>query len=395
MSNLAKNSPNGQNYMSWFVFGLMASVTFVGILSELVPSGILPQMTEGLGIEQTQVGFLVGIYALASALFAIPLISMTLWVNRKILLLALLAGFTVSNIVVGITSSYALIVAMRILGGICAGIMWPMIAAYGTALVPENMHGRAITIIMAGNTFGVSLGLPFMTFIGTQIGWRTVFLLLGVMGASIALLAMKYLPSVKGEKLTQSNSPLAMLKMPTVLIVLLLTFLSVVAHYSTYTYITLLVETLEFVGGISLALLIFGIGSVLSVVLSAKIIDSHLRGLIVAMLACGVGAMLMFVVLGGTNGVSHVAFFLWGLAFGPLVTMYQAAVSKQVEEAKAVATSVQSSVFNFSIMIATWLGGLILTHMTNVGVLGIVYLSILCFIPAIAIAFMAQKTLSS
>ncbi len=395
MSNLAKNSPNGQNYMSWFVFGLMASVTFVGILSELVPSGILPQMTEGLGIEQTQVGFLVGIYALASALFAIPLISMTLWVNRKILLLALLAGFTVSNIVVGITSSYALIVAMRILGGICAGIMWPMIAAYGTALVPENMHGRAITIIMAGNTFGVSLGLPFMTFIGTQIGWRTVFLLLGVMGASIALLAMKYLPSVKGEKLTQSNSPLAMLKMPTVLIVLLLTFLSVVAHYSTYTYITLLVETLEFVGGISLALLIFGIGSVLSVVLSAKIIDSHLRGLIVAMLACGVGAMLMFVVLGGTNGVSHVAFFLWGLAFGPLVTMYQAAVSKQVEEAKAVATSVQSSVFNFSIMIATWLGGLILTHMTNVGVLGIVYLSILCFIPAIIIAFMAQKTLSS
>ena len=215
------------------------------------------------------------------------------------------------------------------------------------------------------------------------------------MGATIALLAVKYLPSVKGEKLTQSNSPLAVLKIPAVLIVLLLTFLSVVAHYSTYTYITLLVETLEFVGGISLALLIFGIGSVLSVVLSAKIIDSHLRGLIVAMLACGVGAMLLFVVLGGTNGVSHVAFFLWGLAFGPLVTMYQAAVSKQVEEAKAVATSVQSSVFNFSIMIATWLGGLILTHMTNVGVFGIVYLSILCFIPAIIIAFMAQKTLNS
>ncbi len=393
MSNLAKTSPSGQHYISWFVFGLMASVTFVGILSELVPSGILPQMTEGLGIEHTQVGFLVGIYALASAIFAIPLISMTLWVNRKILLLALLAGFTVSNFVVGITSSYPLIIAMRILGGICAGIMWPMIAAYGTALVPENMHGRAITIIMAGNTFGVSLGLPFMTFIGTQIGWRTVFLLLAVMGASIALLAVKYLPSVKGEKLTQSNSPLAMLKMPTVLIVLLLTFLSVVAHYSTYTYITLLVDTLEFVGGISLALLIFGIGSVLSVVLSAKIIDSHLRGLIVAMLVCGVGAMLMFVVLGGTKGVSHVAFFLWGLAFGPLVTMYQAAVSKQVADAKAVATSVQSSVFNFSIMIATWLGGLILTHMTNAGVFGIVYLSILCFIPAIIIAFMAQKTL--
>lgn len=69
MSNLSKASTvqdshlkNGadsqhQNPISWFIFGLMASVTFIGILSELMPSGILPQMTAGLGIEQTQVGF--------------------------------------------------------------------------------------------------------------------------------------------------------------------------------------------------------------------------------------------------------------------------------------------------------------------------------------------------
>lgn len=394
-SAIGASEPMGQKPISWFIFGLMASVTFIGILSELMPSGILPQMTAGLGIEQTQVGFLVGIYALASAVFAIPLISATLWVNRKILLLALLTGFAVSNIVVGITSSYYLIVAMRILGGVCAGIMWPMIAAYGTALVPESMHGKAITIIMAGNTFGVSLGLPIMTFIGTHVGWRMSFLVLGGLGALIALLAMKFLPAVKGEKLTQSNSPLAVLKIPGVWIVLALTFLAVVAHYSTYTYITLLVETIAFTGGISLALLIFGIGSVISVILSARIIDTHLRGLIVGMLGGGVIAMLLFVFFKGTNGFAHLAFLLWGLAFGPLVTMFQTAVSHQVTEAKAVATSVQSSVFNFSIMIATWLAGLILVNMPETGVFGIVYLSILCFVPAIIITFLSKKTLDA
>ena len=393
--NDINSKASGKNYASWFIFGLMASVTFVGILSELVPSGILPQMTEGLGIKQTQVGFLVGVYALASAIFAIPLISMTLAVNRKTLLIILLVGFTVSNIVVALTSSYNLIVAMRIVGGICAGIMWPMIAAYGTALVPSDQQGKAITIIMAGNTFGVSLGLPLMTFIGTEIGWRTTFLVLGALGATIAVLSVKYLPSIAGEKLTKSNSPFAMLKIPSVLLVLLLTFLSVMAHYGAYTYITLLVETLRFHGGISLALLIFGIGSVVSVLLSAKVIDTHLRGLIVSMLACGVVSMSILVFLGGINGLSHLAFFLWGLAFGPLVTMYQTAVSKQVADAKAVATSVQSSVFNLSIMMATWLGGLILIHMPNLGVLGIGYLSIICFVPAMIIAFMAKKALSS
>ncbi len=60
-----------------------------------------------------------------------------------------------------------------------------------------------------------------------------------------------------------------------------------------------------------------------------------------------------------------------------------------------MATSVRSSVFNFSIMMATWVGGLVLTHMPGVGVFGIVYLSIICFVPAMIIAFMAKRALSS
>lgn len=379
----------------WFILVLMASVTFVGILSELVPSGILPQMTDGLGVEDSQVGFLVGVYALASAIAAIPLISATLAMNRKTLLMVLLIGFAASNIVVGLSSSYAVIIAFRVVGGVCAGVMWPMIAAYGTRLVPEHLHGKAITVIMSGNTLGISIGLPVMTAVGLTWGWRSVFLVLGVVVAVIAVLSQIYLPVVKGEQLSRSNSPLAVAKMPSVLIVLLLTFLSVAAHYGVYTYIALLVQMIDFAGGISVALLIFGIGSVISVVVSAKYIDAYLRPLIVSMLGIGGLSMAMFLAFGGTLLISHAAFFLWGLAFGPLVTMYQTAVSKQVEEAKDVATSVQSSVFNLSIMIATWVGGMLLNQFPSAGVTYIVYLSVACFVVAIIVAFLAKRTLRS
>jgi predicted MFS family arabinose efflux permease len=157
----------------------------------------------------------------------------------------------------------------------------------------------------------------------------------------------------------------------------------------------LLVEMIGFAGGIGLALLIFGIGSVISVIVSAKYIDAYLRPLIVVMLAVGGIAMAMFLAFRGTIVISHVAFFLWGLAFGPLVTMYQTAVSKQVEEARDVATSVQSSVFNFSIMIATWTGGLLLSDFPTTGVKRIVYQSLGCFILAIIVAFLAKRTLRS
>jgi predicted MFS family arabinose efflux permease len=110
------------------------------------------------------------------------------------------------------------------------------------------------------------------------------------------------------------------------------------------------------------------------------------------MLVIGAGAMALFLTFAGTVGISHIAFFLWGVAFGPLVSMYQTAVSKQVEEAKDVATSVQSSVFNFSIMIATWIGGLLLTNFPQSGVQGIVYLSLICFLAAIVVAFVVIRT---
>ncbi len=384
-----------QQTFSWFIFGLMASVTFVGILSELVPSGVLPQMTEGLGVSESQVGFLVGVYALASAICAIPLVSATLAVNRKTLLMVLLIGFAASNMVVAVSSSYWVIVVFRIVGGVCAGVMWPMIAAYGARLVPEHLHGKAVTVIMAGNTLGISIGLPAMTMIGVTFGWRTEFMVLGLIVVAIAVLSHLYLPSVEGERLTKSNSPLAALRNPALLILLLLTFLSVAAHYGIYTYIALLVELLDFAGGIGVAMLIFGIGSVLSVVVSAKYIDAYLRPLIVSMLALGGLSMAMLLAFRGATGVSHLAFFLWGLAFGPLVTMYQTAVIKRAGETKDVSTSVQSSVFNLSIMIATWLGGLMLTYFPNSGVKGIVYMSLVCFILATVIAFLSRHTLRS
>ncbi len=113
------------------------------------------------------------------------------------------------------------------------------------------------------------------------------------------------------------------------------------------------------------------------------------------MLTIGGIAMALFLAFSGTSGVSHMAFFLWGLAFGPLVTMYQTAVSKQIEEAKDVATSVQSSVFNLSIMIATWVGGVLLGGSPETGARGIVYMSLVCFTVAAIFAFLAKRTLRS
>ncbi|HZH67687.1 MAG TPA: MFS transporter [Chitinophagales bacterium] len=376
----------------WLIMILMSSVTFVGILSELMPSGVLPLMMDDLNINEMQTGNLVGYYAIASAIFAIPLIALTMQFNRKALLLILLGGFALSNIVSGLVHNYTIIIILRVIGGICAGVMWPMIAAYGMRLVDKKNHGKAIAVIMAGTTLGISIGMPIMTAIGNDYGWRTEFIGLGGVIIVIALISFFALPSIPGEKLTKSSSPLALLKIPAVLIVLLLTLLGVIAHYGVYVYITSLVNEIELAGGVESALLFFGIGSLISVLLAIKYTDKHLRLLTVSMFALLIISMVIFLLFGRTTGIGHFAFFLWGLSFGPLVTLLQAAVSRQVETTKDVATSVQSSVFNLSIMIASSTAGLLLAIYSP---MSLVYLAITLSIPGMIISFLAKKSLKS
>lgn len=374
----------------WLIMILMSSVTFVGILSELMPSGVLPLMMEDLNISEVQTGNLVGYYAIASAIFAIPLISMTMQFNRKYLLLILLGGFAISNIISGLVYDYTVIIILRIIGGICAGVMWPMIAAYGMRLVDEQHHGKAIAVIMAGTTLGISIGMPIMTAVGNDYGWRTEFIGLGGFIILIALISFIALPSTPGEKLTKSSSPFALLKIPAVLLILLLTLLGVIAHYGVYVYITSLVDEIQLAGGVESALLFFGIGSLISVLLAIKYTDKYLRLLTILMFALLIVSMLIFLMFGGTKGMGHFAFFLWGLSFGPLVTLLQAGVSRQVETAKDVATSVQSSVFNLSIMIASSVAGLLLGIYSP---MSLVYFAIALSIPGMIISYFSKKTL--
>ena len=54
-----------------------------------------------------------------------------------------------------------------------------------------------------------------------------------------------------------------------------------------------------------------------------------------------------------------------------------------------------ANIFNFSIMIATWVGGMLLGESPRSGVKAIVYMSLGCFVAAAVIAFLSRRTLRS
>lgn len=365
---------------------LMSTITLMAILCELMPSGVLPQMGQAYGVTDSKAGILVGSYAVASAIFGLPLISLTVSWNRKKLLFTLLMGFSISNMIVSLSPNFEIALIGRILGGIFAGTLWPMITAYGMELVDVTDQGKAVTIIMAGITVGMSLGIPFMTWIGTYFGYRYSFFILSISLAVIAFLCDMKLPRIAGEKKTQKNSPFTMLKNDGIILVIILTFLGVGANYGLYTFITNLISDCAY-PSVSIAQIFFGIGSVISVVLTMKYIDKYLKFMLAGLYAAGVITMILFY-LSRKILVLHAAFVMWGMAFGSLSGIFQTATARQVTEGIAVANAIQSASFNFSIMAGSSLAGVLLDFK---GVKPIILFAGIVFFIGFAIAVLKHK----
>lgn len=107
-----------------FALLALATAVFITSLTETLPAGLLPSMSDDLGVSESATGQTVTIYAIGTALTAIPLTAATSAWRRKVLLLTAMAGFAVANTVTAVSSVYGLTMVARFVAGVAAGLAW-------------------------------------------------------------------------------------------------------------------------------------------------------------------------------------------------------------------------------------------------------------------------------
>src|SRR6266702_7620562 len=137
--------------------GLLAlsAAACTDVMTDLLPAGLLPQMSASLRVPESRIGYLVSAFAIASAVTAVPVTAAVRRVPRRTALMATLAGFALFSSVTAISSSYELTVAARLLAGVMGGTLWSMLAGYAARMVPADRRARAIAIVLAGITIAL------------------------------------------------------------------------------------------------------------------------------------------------------------------------------------------------------------------------------------------------
>ena len=202
----------------------------------MVVPGTLNDISHSLQISTATAGQLISAAALMVCLGA-PVFATLIrnWDRRQLLALSM-AWYGALHLVCASLPGFSALLPLRILAVIPAAIFTPQAAACVGLLVPPTHRGRAITMVFLGWSVASVLGMPMAAWIGGTWGWRTAFVLIGLLSFASALWVWRAMPDgVKPPALTL-ESWRSTLKSPALMLCIAVTALYSAGQFVLFSY---------------------------------------------------------------------------------------------------------------------------------------------------------------
>ncbi|MFI7703479.1 MFS transporter [Nonomuraea sp. NPDC049480] len=332
----------------WLPVSSLAVGTFTLVTSEMLPVGLLTSIAADLGVSTGTAGLMMSAPGLVAAVSAPVLALAARRLDRRAVLLGLMALLAAANLAGALAPVYPVMLAARVLTGVAIGGFWAFAAGLGVRLVPERHVGRATSIILAGVSVASVLGVPAATFVSSFAGWRTAFAAMGVLALALLALLAATLPPLPGEGPVRAGGVPGPLK-----ILLLLTVLVVSGHFAAYTYVRPFLEQVSHAGPwlVGTALLVYGAAGVLGNFAAGARAARNPRPvlIILAVLMALATAALPLI------GVPLAALVVWGLGYGGVGVTLQLWIMRS--GGGELGTALFVGAFNLSIALGSLIGG--------------------------------------
>lgn len=330
-------------------------------LTEFVIMGLLPDVAADFAVTEAAAGWLISGYALSVVVGALVLTAATTRLPRKAVLLGLIVLFIAGNVVTALASDYGLAMTGRIIAALSHGAFFGIGSVVAASLVAPEKKAGAIAIMFTGLTAANVFGVPFGTFLGQALGWRSTFWVISAIGV-VALVGIAVLvPKLSTpEERISLRGELTAFRSGQVWLSLLVTVLGFGGMFGAFTYIA---YTLTEVSGFGSAavpwlLVLFGVGLVLGNGLGGRLADRSVDGTLLLF----IGALLIVMTLFAAFAASGVAtviglFLMGGFGFGTVPAL-QTRTMNYAGAAPTLASGANIGAFNVGNALGAWAGGL-------------------------------------
>ncbi|MCK4206744.1 MFS transporter [Brucella pituitosa] len=334
--------------------------------TEFVIVGLLPTVASDLHITLPLAGLIVSVYALGVTFGAPILTALTGRLERKPLLLGLMALFIAGNMVAASAPSYEILMIGRVLSAFAHGVFFSVGATIAADLVPENKRGSAIAMMFMGLTVAIVTGVPLGTWIGQNFGWRATFWAVSAIGLVALVGIAALLPrSLQKAEPASLMDQLRVLGSGRLLIVYGMTALGYGGTFVAFTYLTPILQDITGFaeGSVSYILVLYGIAIAIGNIVGGRISnDNPVRALTVLFVL-----QAIVLVLFSFSAVSPFFTLITLAALGflqfanvPGLQLYVVQLAKEYRPgAVDVASALNIAAFNLGIALGAWLGGVV------------------------------------
>lgn len=340
---------------------VMMLTSFVLVVAEFIPSGILTPMAQSLGVTPGQAGQTVTVTAFVGFLVAPTVAALVPRMDRRKLLVILALVAAVSNLGVALAPNIWLVLAARVLLGAALSGFWAMSMAVASSLASPNRLGRAMSVVTLGTSLATVAGVPLAVVISTFADWQVIFVGAAVLSALAAVLLRLVLPSVPATPGTGLRQLIDTLRRPGIRLGLLGHVLTVLGQIAAYTFMRLALERVDGITPTTLALLLvlYGVGGFAGNIVVGRFVDGHL-----VPMAYGVPGLIAIGVFGvallpGSLAAIAVAVLLWGVGFGAWLVVINTWIGRTAPDRLESGGGLVVTGFQLAIMLGAAMGGLI------------------------------------
>jgi DHA1 family chloramphenicol resistance protein-like MFS transporter len=271
-----------------FSLYMLALAVFVMGTSEFMLAGLLPAIAIDLDVSVGSAGLLTSAFAVGMVIGApVMAASARRWPPRLTLTVCLLV-FAGSHVIGALTPEFSLLLITRVLSALANAGFLAVALSTATSLVQANLKGRALSILLSGTTIATVAGVPAGALLGTALGWRTTFWAIAILCVPAVVGVVRGIADNAGMTATSTTSPrlraeLSQLATPRLILAMALGALINGATFAAFTFLAPVVtETAGLAEGwVSVALVMFGIGSFLGVTIAGRLSD-HRPGVVLA-----------------------------------------------------------------------------------------------------------------
>lgn len=294
----------------------LATGSFALGFAEFVMMGILPATAAGLRVSVPDAGDFISAYALgvcAGTLFLV----FGRRVPPKRLLLGFVALVAVGNAAAACAPSAEALVAARFVSGLPHGAFFGTATIVARELADPGREGRAVSIMVLGQTVANMVGVPGGTLLAALLSWRATFLFVAVWAVGSLLLIARFVPAVRPIPDAGLAGQFRFLKKPGPWLVIGAVLLGNTGIFCWWSYVS---PWLTDIGGfpadaLPALLVLAGFGMVAGSLVGGRLTDRTSPGKMAAAgQAIGCAALLLIFLFSGTPATAAALMFL--CAFG-------------------------------------------------------------------------------